>query len=454
MRRLLAIAGLTVRTAVRQRSFVSLAVALAVVVLLLPGALRDDGTLVGRARLLVTYCLGLSHGLLCLATIWLGADSLAREVAGRQMHLVAVKPIARWQIWCGKWLGLLAIDAVLLLLVGFGCAAGMRATLADPRWSDADREAARLEIVTARAELRPDTPDFAAEAEKLVTERLAAGELTADDNLLYARRALRQELEARWQHLPAGRARTWTFHEVRPPAGERAIYFRFRLRAAEAPADGHAHGRFQAVGAGGPHASEQREHLPLDSVLGFRIPSDLVGADGRLEVTFENGSGVGLAVPLVDGPTVVYRVGAFGGNLARALLLMLLQLAFLAALGLLMGGSLSFPVAAFCAVAYLVAAAHGPMVRAGLNEGEALFQGAATPLWLELAGRGLVRAGLWLTGSLTAVSPVGAVASGLAIQPADLLAAVVRLGLVQTGVVALVGLLAWARRELAVASDR
>jgi len=28
--------------------------------------------------------------------------------------VVAVKPIARWQIWLGKWLGLLMLNAALL----------------------------------------------------------------------------------------------------------------------------------------------------------------------------------------------------------------------------------------------------------------------------------------------------------------------------------------------------
>ena len=34
------------------------------------------------------------------------------------MQMVAVKPIARWQVWLGKWLGILSLNAVLLALAG------------------------------------------------------------------------------------------------------------------------------------------------------------------------------------------------------------------------------------------------------------------------------------------------------------------------------------------------
>ena len=37
---------------------------------------------------------------------------------------VATKPIARWQIWLGKWLGIASLNASLLALAG-GCIYGL-----------------------------------------------------------------------------------------------------------------------------------------------------------------------------------------------------------------------------------------------------------------------------------------------------------------------------------------
>ena len=43
-------------------------------------------------------------------------DRLAREIEERQLQMVDVKPIARWQLWLGKWLGIMTLNATLLLL--------------------------------------------------------------------------------------------------------------------------------------------------------------------------------------------------------------------------------------------------------------------------------------------------------------------------------------------------
>jgi ABC-type transport system involved in multi-copper enzyme maturation permease subunit len=56
--------------------------------------------------------------LLGLATLWLGCGTLARDVEECQIQVVAVKPISRWQIWLGKWLGIMSLNAVLLGLAG------------------------------------------------------------------------------------------------------------------------------------------------------------------------------------------------------------------------------------------------------------------------------------------------------------------------------------------------
>lgn len=56
-----------------------------------------------------------------------------------------------------------------------------------------------------------------------------------------------------------------------------------------------------------------------------------------------------------DDVTVLYRVGSFGGNFLRAMLLVFFQLAFLAALGVFFGSFLSFPVATMASLVLLAA---------------------------------------------------------------------------------------------------
>ena len=118
MQRIFAIIVLTWKAAFRYRLFWVLAALLLAAVAGLPLLLKDDGTVEGVAQILLTYTLGAVTGILGLCTLWLACGTLARDVEECQIQMVAVKPIARWQIWLGKWLGLVALDAALLGLSG------------------------------------------------------------------------------------------------------------------------------------------------------------------------------------------------------------------------------------------------------------------------------------------------------------------------------------------------
>src|SRR5882762_1963665 len=118
MQRLLAIVALTWKAAFRFRLFWVLAGLLLVSVVVLPLLLKDDGTARGFTQILLTYTLSLITTLLGFSTLWLACGTMARDIEDCQMQMVAVKPIARWQIWLGKWLGLVTLNAALLALSG------------------------------------------------------------------------------------------------------------------------------------------------------------------------------------------------------------------------------------------------------------------------------------------------------------------------------------------------
>src|SRR5215472_11507801 len=118
MQRLLAITWLTWKAAFRFKLFIVVAALLLASVVGLPVLIRDDGTARGFTQILLTYTLSAVTGLLGLSTLWLACGTLARDIEECQMQVVAVKPIARWQIWLGKWLGILSVNAILLALSG------------------------------------------------------------------------------------------------------------------------------------------------------------------------------------------------------------------------------------------------------------------------------------------------------------------------------------------------
>src|SRR5437868_14199462 len=118
MQRVLAIALLTWKAAFRFRLFIVLAVLLLASVVVLPVLIKDDGTARGFTQILLTYTLSTITALLGLSTLWLACGTLARDVEECQIQMLAVKPIPRWQIWLGKWLGIMSLNAALLALSG------------------------------------------------------------------------------------------------------------------------------------------------------------------------------------------------------------------------------------------------------------------------------------------------------------------------------------------------
>src|SRR5437868_13972004 len=120
MQRVLAIALLTWKAAFRFRLFIVLAVLLLASVVVLPVLIKDDGTARGFTQILLTYTLTAITALLGLSTLWLACGTLARDIEECQIQMLAVKPIPRWQIWLGKWIGIMSLNAVLLAISG-GC---------------------------------------------------------------------------------------------------------------------------------------------------------------------------------------------------------------------------------------------------------------------------------------------------------------------------------------------
>lgn len=87
------------------------------------------------------------------------------------MQMVAVKPIARWQIWLGKWLGIVSLNLALLVLSGASVYGLLlwRAT----KLPAAEQKTLRNEVLVARASAKPASEDKAIEQETQVQLKAA-----------------------------------------------------------------------------------------------------------------------------------------------------------------------------------------------------------------------------------------------------------------------------------------
>ena len=234
LRQILAIARLTIKAVVRYRLLPVLAVLLVLVVVGLPLMLKHDGTARALVQIVITYTLSAVTAILGLVTLWLATGTLARDVEDCSMQMVAVKPIARWQIWLGKWLGIMGLNFALLGLSGLSIylliqwrAAGL---------PDKQQAILRNELLIARGSLKEVPPDLDADVEKILKERLKEiGALANGADLATVRKDVKEFLKSQYQAVPPKQVRRWVIEPglVREQLENTPVYLRVKFRSSQ-----------------------------------------------------------------------------------------------------------------------------------------------------------------------------------------------------------------------------
>jgi hypothetical protein len=146
--------------------------------------------------------------LLGLSTLWLACGTLARDIEECQMQVVATKPIARWQIWLGKWLGIMSLNAALLALSG-ACVYGLLQWRA-AKLPAAEQTVLREQVLVARGSAKEPNNDAEIDA---ATERILQGRLKNSPvdkvDVPEVRKQIREQVKADFQLVPPGYSRQW-----------------------------------------------------------------------------------------------------------------------------------------------------------------------------------------------------------------------------------------------------
>jgi len=416
--------------------------------------LKDDGTARGFTQILLTYTLGVVTTLLGFSTLWLACGTLARDVEECQMQMVAVKPIARWQIWIGKWLGIMSLNAALLTLAG-GSVYALLQWRAHRLPPDQQR-VLRNEIFVARAALKPPMPDVEGEVEQIFQRRMKEAPVPPVEQPLL-RKELREKVKARDQIVPPGYQRTWNIDLGLKKAllRDQPLFLRIKFYAAQTNAAGSYYGVWQ-IGLPEPGKTFFKEmNVAANSFSEFEVPPNLFEENGRLRITFQNRDASTLLFPLEEGLEVLYREGSFGLNFARGCGVILCWLALLAALGLAAASFMSFPVAAFFSITLLVVAMSSgtlsSVVESGGAAGEDHETGVVQRTPIDLILLPLFKAILWVVHLVEGSSPIDALSSGRSITWEQLGMAGLLNVLVLGGILAGIGMVMFTFRELATA---
>ncbi|MGA3145029.1 MAG: ABC transporter permease [Verrucomicrobiota bacterium] len=457
MQRLLAIAWLTWKAAFRFRLFLVIAVLLLAAVVGLPMVIKDDGTARGFTQILLTYTLSVITGLLGLSTLWLACGTLARDIEECQMQVVATKPIARWQIWLGKWLGIMSLNAALLALSG-ACVYGLlqwRAT----KLPAAEQTVLREQVLVARGSAREQ--NYNAEID-VATERILQGRLKNSPvdkvDVPEVRRQIREQVKADFQLVPPGYSRPWQIDLgfAKNFLRNKPLQLRVKFNSAQKSPSGTFVALWQV---GDPNSANLWRSEPMslapDTFHEFQIPANLFDDKGVLTVLFINQNDTALLFPLEDGLEVLYPQGGFTLNFARGLGIIFCWMALLAALGLMAASFLTFPVAAFFSLAVLTIGLSSGTLHEVVESGTVMGGNGETGVM----GHSVVDAMLipLFKGCLTVIklvenfSPIDSLSSGRSISWSELGTAFGQIVLLPGGIIAVIGILLFNRRELATA---
>jgi ABC-type transport system involved in multi-copper enzyme maturation permease subunit len=461
MQRILAITWLTWKAALRFKLFLVIAALLILAVVGLPLVIQDDGTAQGFTQIILTYTLSTITTLLGLSTLWLACGTLARDIEECQIQVVVTKPVARWQIWLGKWLGIVSLNAALLAMAG-ACVFGMlqyRAAKLPP----AEQKILREQVLVARGSAKEasNADEIEAETDQILQNRLKATRLADPADVRELRKQIREAVSADQQLVPYGAVRTWKIDLGR--AKNHLHGQPLQLRVKFNTSDGVSTVPFGTLWqVGDPPNTKLSQTDPDDpmsltanSFHEFAIPPDLFDENGVLTIRFLNPNKTSVLFPLDEGMEVLYPESSFGLNFARGLGIIFCWMALLAALGLAAASVLSFPVAAFFALAMLLVVFSSGTLAESVDTGSVAAGNEETGLaGHSFADVVLIPAFKGVLGVVNLArdfSPIDSLSTGRSITWGELGLAFLQIVVLLGGAFMAAGMFLFSRRELATA---
>lgn len=446
MKRILAISVLTLRESLRSGAAAALFGLTLAIAGWLALTIQGDGTLAGQIRVFIRYAAGATTAILGLATLWLAAGRIASEIDDRTMQTLAVKPVHAIEVWLGKWLGMVILNAAFLAVAGTVIACGAFLVLHySGDYDAAKRDDARRHSLVCRTPLAP------------ISDRHQAHAATSEDHDREPADEGSPHAQVARQVVPPGGSRVWTFELPPGASGPLWVQFTFDYGSSDRiPMSGSwslsSYGATNAFWsaavsnlAAGRHSMEVRAATPISGKLTLRFSAAPAPETGVVVFRQESGA------ILLEGES------STASHLFRALLIALLKLSLLAAAGLTSSALFSTPVATFVATSLAIMTiciqyflsvpdAEKTAHSCGHDHGS---EAAAAVAWYEAAADSVTRAAAVVVQPIHSMDGLALVADGLEV-PWSLVgrAAFVLLG-GYVLILGAIGAIALRRRELA-----
>ena len=457
-RRINAVAALTIKAAFRYKLVVILMTLLVVAVVGLPSVIKHDGTASGFTQILLTYTLGSMTALLGVATLWMACGTLARDIEDCQIQMLAVKPISRWEIWIGKWIGIVVLNTILLTFAGvtiYSIILWRAGNL-----SAKEQVILRNQVLVGRGTLKEPVEDIEPDVERyyqlMVKESPDFAKLTPKEG----KKMLREKHLADLESVGPNFMRVWTLPlgSLADKLRDKPLRIRMKFHSSRPTPQDIWACVWQVGPLDNPEVKQKRYEMRVQagSFSEFVIDPNLYGKDGVLRIEYWNYNNVAMLFPLEDGLEVLYPECGFGLNFMRGLAIILLWLGLLAAIGLAAGSYLTFPVAAFASISILMVGLSSSVMDEVIKDGtlyptnhEKIQETVAKPLDVVMVP--LFKVLVRIIKLVEDFSPVDSLSSGRSIYWSQLFMAFTQIGLLMTGFFSATGIILFYRRELATA---
>lgn len=459
MGRIWAIARQTIAEGIRMKIALIFVGFLLLLLVGLPFSLRDEDSVSSAVQTFLSFSLGALGFVLSLLTIFL-SRSLSDELVNCQILILLSKPIPRWQFVVGKWLGIVVLNGALLVLSGGGVYAATRYMASTPTKDKFDEHRLHNEVLTARHTTHCIVPDFTALSSRMYEERVEQGayidavELEPDRE----KNRIAKQLEAEWRTVFPLDSRVFEFENIRCDRSKNeTIQIRYKLEVYRYPPDEMLRSVWYI---GNPDKGTPLYPVPRRDIVQryhiISVPADAVAPDRTLTAVlvnknpFEGEVQHGSIVTFTNNDDIeaLFKVGTFGGNLARHLILLMCKLMFLAAFALLTTCVFSFPVACLVSFTFLALASMSAFLTDAIfffdEEGvQGLFRSVV----------GLVyTVAFWLIPNFAQYNATSLLVDGRNVTLMWVLTGIFKLVVIGVGSVGLVACLLFERREVAEVS--
>lgn len=392
MRRILAVARNTLSQGLRMKVPLILVIFLVVVVPTIPLLLKSDGTAKGQAHMILTYSLNVASFLICLLTVFLSVATLRDDMKNKHIFVMDITPLRRWELLAGKWLGIVALNCALVIVMG-GTVYTLVKTVVKPSGEE-EIKALSDEVYTARKRVKPEPPDTKTIAQQWYERFQSDGNLEKDHDpkivLIQIEHFVKKHRNTVLPRMP----RYWTFTNLpQPESPDDKLYVRYKVRPSQTPPGGMLRclwyvGDRMKDGFEVPHKKKAGQLHELS------VPASVVKPDGTLDIGFVCVDDTPVIFDEEKGLEVLYRSGSFELNFIKCIAFMVMKVGFLAAVGLAAATFLTFPVASLLVLfVFLVASVSGQaavvMKESGWTQEEGLparaFTAVVSSIWHALA---------------------------------------------------------------------